>query len=224
MPPKKNNVGNNKNNETGAQTNVGNNNNNETGAQTNLNSSQQQQKQQPNKGKKGGGQRVGGDGPRAAPVRRSKRAGVVFPVHRIRRDLKNGGYGKILGYGASVYMAGVLEYLVAEVVELAGNAAQDNKKKRITPRHLFLAIRKDEELNQLLGDVTIASGGVIPNIHQVLLPPSHYGTESMKGDEPVPKKKKQTKKKTNAADSALSADSTVNSTNATDNDEESPMD
>ena len=75
-----------------------------------------------------------------------------------------------MGSGAPVYMAAVLEYLAAEILELAGNAARDNKKTRIIPRHVQLAVRNDEELNKLLGKVTIASGGVLPNIHQVLLP------------------------------------------------------
>ena len=71
---------------------------------------------------------------------------------------------------SGVYMGAVLEYLCAEVLELAGNAARDNKKTRIVPRHIQLAVRNDEELNKLLGSVTIASGGVLPNIHAVLLP------------------------------------------------------
>lgn len=57
-----------------------------------------------------------------------------------------------------------------QVLELAGNAARDNKKNRIVPRHIQLAVRNDEELSKLLGTVTIASGGVLPNIHQNLLP------------------------------------------------------
>ena len=53
---------------------------------------------------------------------------------------------------------------------MSGKAARDNKKTRIIPRHIQLAVRNDEELNKLLGGVTIASGGVLPNIHAVLLP------------------------------------------------------
>ena len=84
--------------------------------------------------------------------------------------MKKGGYAKRTGVGAGVYLAAVLEYLCAEILELAGNAARDNKKTRIVPRHITLAVKNDEELNKLLGGVTIASGGVLPNIHAVLLP------------------------------------------------------
>ncbi|MCP9260392.1 Histone H2AX [Dirofilaria immitis] len=101
---------------------------------------------------------------------RSSRAGLQFPVGRIHRLLRKGNYAERVGAGAPVYLAAVLEYLAAEVLELAGNAARDNKKTRINPRHLQLAVRNDEELNKLLAGVTIAQGGVLPNIQAVLLP------------------------------------------------------
>ena len=101
---------------------------------------------------------------------KSAKAGLQFPVGRIGRLLKKGGFAKRVGAGAPVYLAAVLEYLVAESLELAGNAARDHKKSRIIPRHIQLAIRNDEELSKYLGGVTIASGGVLPNIHNVLLP------------------------------------------------------
>merc|ERR1712179_26162 len=84
---------------------------------------------------------------------RSARAGLQFPVGRIHRLLRKGNYAERVGAGAPVYLAAVMEYLAAEVLELAGNAARDNKKSRIIPRHLQLAIRNDEELNKLLAGV-----------------------------------------------------------------------
>lgn len=104
------------------------------------------------------------------PTSRSVRAGLQFPVGRIHRLLKKGHYATRIGTGAAVYLAAILEYLCAEVLELSGNAARDNKKSRITPRHIQLAVRNDEELNTLLGAVTISEGGVLPNIQVMLLP------------------------------------------------------
>ena len=106
---------------------------------------------------------------------RSAKAGLQFPVGRIARYLRQGRYAARVGSGAPVYLAAVMEYLAAEILELAGNAARDNKRSRIIPRHLQLAVRNDEELNKLLGGVTIASGGVLPNIHAVLLPKKKGG-------------------------------------------------
>lgn len=119
-----------------------------------------------------------GAGDRKKALSRSAKAGLSFPVGRIARYLKKGRYAERIGAGAPVYLAAVLEYLCAEVLELAGNAARDNKKTRIVPRHIQLAIRNDEELSKLLGGVTISAGGVLPNVHSMLLPKKSAKKES----------------------------------------------
>lgn len=116
---------------------------------------------------KGKGGKKGKKG--ASGKSRSAKAGIQFPVGKVGRLLKKGGYAKRIGAGAPVYLAAVLEYLCAETLELAGNAARDNKRGRITPRFIQLAVRNDEELSKYLSGITIASGGVLPNIHQSLL-------------------------------------------------------
>lgn len=102
---------------------------------------------------------------------RSAKAGLAFPVGRIGRYLKKGQYAQRIGAAAPVYLAAVLEYLAAEILELAGNAARDFNRTRINPRHVMLAVGNDEELRKIFSKVTIASGGVVPSA----IDPSLYG-------------------------------------------------
>lgn len=91
----------------------------------------------------------------------SAKAGLHFPVDRIGDDLRDGQYAARMGAGAPVYMAAVLEYLTAEVLELAGNAANEtsndnNIKARISPEHIAEAVRNDEELRCMMNKNHVA--------------------------------------------------------------------
>ena len=137
------------------------------------------------KNSQGGGERT----------RHSRRAGLQFPPPRAKKFVLNasgctpcklgdayGARGKTssckstrglrIGGNVGVYLAAVLEYICAEQLELAGNAARDNRKSRINNRHIMLAARNDEELSKLYTklDMLIPHSGVMPNIHSALLP------------------------------------------------------
>ena len=62
-----------------------------------------------------------------------------------------------------------MEYITSEIVELAGDFAKEDKRSRITPRHIQDAIRSDDELNQYFINTTIKNGGVKPNLNVFLL-------------------------------------------------------
>ncbi|XP_073292179.1 histone H2AX-like [Primulina huaijiensis] len=107
---------------------------------------------------------------KARPRSRSERAGLEFPVGRIKRYMKEGKYANRIGAGSTVYLAAVMEYLAAEVLELAGDQAKREKKNRITPSHIRFAVTADEELRGLCGGAMFPSASAPPNIHGDLLP------------------------------------------------------
>ncbi len=103
-------------------------------------------------------------------VSRSQRAGLLFPVGRIERYMRNSCRKCRIGSGAPIYLAAVLEYLCSEVVELSGNRARDLKAVTITPRHIMFGIQTDEELDNLWKNTFAGmAGGVIPHIHTCLI-------------------------------------------------------
>ncbi|CAH2239832.1 histone H2A, sperm-like [Pararge aegeria] len=110
---------------------------------------------------------------------RSTRSGLTFPVGRVHRYLRKGKYAPRIGCGSAVYLTAVLEYLSAEILELAAKAAIDNGRSRILPRHIMLAVGNDDELDKMLGGVTIPQGGVMPKIHTQLLPKKTKNTNKV---------------------------------------------
>ncbi|EDV44571.1 uncharacterized protein Dana_GF20259 [Drosophila ananassae] len=124
----------------------------------------------------------------AKPMSRSARAGLKFPVGRIHRHLKSRTTSHVrVGATAAVYSATIMEYLTSEVIEMAGMASKDHNAKRITARHLQLAIRGDEDLTNLVKAI-IPGGGVIPHIHAPLLPKDE---ESPGPEDPEPEKSQE---------------------------------
>ncbi|XP_005414694.2 PREDICTED: histone H2A [Chinchilla lanigera] len=91
---------------------------------------------------------------RRQAVSRSSRAELQFPVSPVERHLRQGGYAPRLSSTTAVFLAGILEYLTANILVVAGKEAQDKLKKRITPQHLEVAMERIEQLQNLLGDIT----------------------------------------------------------------------
>ena len=113
--------------------------------------------------KRSAGKSAGGAG-------KGKKAGLIFPTGRIGSILRKGRYARRVSASSGVYLAAVLEYLTAELLELSAKAVAQSKKKskRITPRAVCLAVRHDADLGNLLKDVTLSRGGVVPNVHKAL--------------------------------------------------------
>nr|XP_024219447.1 histone H2A-beta, sperm-like [Halyomorpha halys] len=87
------------------------------------------------------------------------KVGLNFPVSRIHKNLKLGNYAERIRNGASVYLTSVLEYLVAELLHLAGEEVK-KPKKMILPKHLLSSLMKDKELKSLLSGAIIMDPGI----------------------------------------------------------------
>jgi len=101
---------------------------------------------------------------------RSSKAGLIFPIGRVGSLLRRGQYARRVGASGAVYLAAVLEYLTAELLELTVKAAASQKSasKRLSPRTLTLAVRHDDDLGALLQNVTLSRGGVVPSVNKAL--------------------------------------------------------
>lgn len=98
-----------------------------------------------------------GPGPRKS-TQRAARAGLTLSVPVAEKILRGYGTAARVSATAPVYLAGVLEYICAEILELAGNATRDDKKATLAPKHVMQAIRRDEELSALFMRVSLSPG------------------------------------------------------------------
>jgi len=114
------------------------------------------------------GNRKSGKG-KLSPVSRSTMAGLQFPVTRVQHLMMNLSISTRKTDTAAVYLAAVVEYLITEILDLTGNAARDNNRARIIPRHMVLVVRNDPELDKFYKN-TIFSGGILPYINSAILP------------------------------------------------------
>ena len=96
------------------------------------------------------------------------KAQLQFNPCKVGRQMKKQGLAPRIFKSAWVAQAAALEYMVAEIIELAGNCATENKSKTIKPRWIQLAICNDEELAKFFKNSTISRGGVVPHVHDVL--------------------------------------------------------
>lgn len=95
------------------------------------------------------------------------KSNTTFPSGRIGSLLRKGRFSKRVSKSAGFYMAGVISYLARELLEVCVKGA-GKKAARISPRTLTLAVRADDELGNLLKDVTISRGGVPANANAAL--------------------------------------------------------
>ncbi|KAH6916174.1 histone-fold-containing protein [Coprinopsis sp. MPI-PUGE-AT-0042] len=104
-------------------------------------------------------------------VSNTQKAGLVFSVPRTRRKLRGLHTSTRIEMKAAVFMASVMEYMLAELLETAGHRTKTRKRIRITNRDIMLGIDDDSEMKRLLKSIVIPYAGVVPWIDNKLLFP-----------------------------------------------------
>lgn len=104
---------------------------------------------------------------------KSGKAGLTLPASRIHRCFKARLTHPVkrIGGSAPIYATAVLEYLTAEVLELAANATRSAKRTRMSPDDIASALRSDPELAMLTHGVSMHSGDKIGKVSKALQPP-----------------------------------------------------
>lgn len=101
---------------------------------------------------------------------RAQKAGLTMPPSRINRAMKSRSGLKRVGGTAPIYMAAVLEYITAEVLEVASNSTAGSKRKRVTPEDVSIALRSDPDLQKVCSGVALYTGDKLEEIAKSLAP------------------------------------------------------
>jgi len=97
-----------------------------------------------------------------AATRKLKQSGLIFPTKRVHKMMRRMCKGYKIHLQPAIYTAAIMEYMAAEVLELAGNYSKAQDRKRIQPRHIMLAIRQDEEISKLIPPSTVMKSTGVP--------------------------------------------------------------
>ncbi len=121
------------------------------------------------------------DGKKRESVSKSAKAGLTFPVSRVNRHLRATQMMKRIGGGAPIYLAAILEYFAAELLEVSGNATLKDNRKLITPQDVMRSIRSDPELHRSLSGAVVFSGDRVKDVSAAVTVPKEQIDKILNG-------------------------------------------
>ena len=134
-----------------------------------------------------------------ASVTKQKRAGLTFPVARMKTRLKQNGVAQRIGGNADIFFAAVVEHVVDRVLEdaqehasqeVATRVSKDGTKKSTTRRlkinDLVQSVRTDPDLARLFADFSFSTheSAIKPGkVQKVIMTPKDYEKLKKKQEE-----------------------------------------
>lgn len=105
-----------------------------------------------------------------AAVSKSARAGLTFAVSRIDKKLRHARIAKQIFGASSIFLTGVVEHVIGDVLKKADEQAAARKSKRVTDQHIIAAVRSDPDLARALQGFCFSSDVEVPKAIDRILP------------------------------------------------------
>lgn len=87
----------------------------------------------------------------------TRRSNLTFPVPFFK-NLLNSTLRTRVSWDAAAYLTAVVEYVGAEILELATNECRNEKLRRVSPRHVLIAIRRDVDFSEMFTGFVLGGG------------------------------------------------------------------